>query len=136
MFLGNSLISWKSKKRARVSKSSIKFKYRAMSVVCFEIIWLRSFLTELGFSQLNPTPFYANNTSAIQIATNPVYHKRIKHIEVDCHSIQEALDTYIISLPHVSTTLQIVDVFTKAMARQRHQLLVGKLMLLDRLTSI
>ena len=55
---------------------------------------------------------------------------------VGCHSIREALDSHIISLPYISTTLQIADVFTKAMTRQRHQFLVGKLMLLDRPASI
>ena len=70
---------------------------------------------ELGFSQPDPTPLNANNTSAIQIATNPFYHERTKHIEVGCHFIREALDSHIISLPYISTTLQIADVFTKAM---------------------
>jgi len=55
---------------------------------------------------------------------------------VNCHSIQEAVDTHVISLPHISTDLQIVDVFTKLMTRQRHQFLVGKLMLLDHPASI
>jgi hypothetical protein len=136
MFLGDSLISWKSKKQARVSKSSTESEYRAMSAACSEIVWLRGLLAELGFSQSDSTPLHADNTSAIQIAANPVYHERTKHIEVDCHSIREALDTRVISLPHVSTDLQIADVFTKAMTRQRHQFLVGKLMLLDRPTSI
>ena len=111
-------------------------EYRAMSVACFEIVWLHGMLSENGFSQPDPTPLYADNTSAIQIASNPVYHERTKHIEVDCHSIREALDSHIISLPYVSTTLQIANVFTKVMTRQRHQFLVGKLMLLDRPTSI
>jgi hypothetical protein len=136
MFLGDSLISWKSNKQARVSKSSTESEYRAMSTACSEIVWLRWLLAELGFSQSDSTPLHADNTSAIQIAANPVYHERTKHIEVDCHSIREALDNRVISLPHVSTTLQIADVFTKAMTRQRHQFLVGKLMLLDRPTSI
>ena len=130
------LISWKSKKQARVSISSTESKYRAMSTACFEIVWLRELLAKLGFSQFDSTPLHADNTSAIQIATNSVYHERTKYIEVDCHFIREALDTRVISLPHVSTDLQIADVFTKAMTRQRHQFLVSKLMLLDRPASI
>jgi len=136
MFLGNSLISWKSKKQAHISKSSTESKYRAMSTACSEIVWLHGLLAKLGFSQSGSTPLHADYTSAIQIAANPVYHERTKHIEVDCHSIREAVDTRVISLPHVSTNLQIVDVFTKAMTRQRHQFLVGKLILLDRPASI
>ena len=107
-----------------------------MSAACSEIVWLRGILSELGFSQPDPTPLYADNTSAIQIVANPVYHEHTKHIEVDCHYIREALDSHIISLPYISTTLQIADVFIKAMTRQHHQFLVGKLMLLDRPTSI
>jgi hypothetical protein len=136
MFLGNSLISWKSKKQARVSKSSIESEYQAMFAACSEILWLHGLLAELGFSQSDTTPLQADNTSAIQIAANPVYHERTKHIEVDCHSIREAMDNRVISLPHVSTDLQIADVFTKAMIRQCHQFLMGKLMLLDRPASI
>ena len=38
MFIGNSLVSWKSKKQDRVSKSSTEFEYRAMSSACSEIV--------------------------------------------------------------------------------------------------
>ncbi|KAF5457779.1 hypothetical protein F2P56_021859, partial [Juglans regia] len=74
MFLGNALISWKSKKQDRVSKSSTEFEYRAMSSACSEITWLRG-LGELGFPQLQSTPLHADNTSVIQIAANPVFHE-------------------------------------------------------------
>jgi hypothetical protein len=136
MFLGDSLISWKSKKQDRVSKSSTESEYRAMSAACSEIVWLRGLLAEMGFHQTTPTLLHADNTSAIQIATNPVFHERTKHIEVDCHSIREAVDAHVISLPHISTDLQIADVFTKSMTRQRHQFLVGKLMLINHPASI
>ena len=136
IFLGDSLISWKSKKQARVPKSSTESEYRAMSVACSKIVWLRGHLAELGFSQSDSTPLYSDNTSVIQIATNHVYHERMKHNEVDYHSSREALDTRVISLPHVFTNLQIANVFTKAMTQQRHQFLIGKLMLLDRSSLI
>jgi hypothetical protein len=131
MFLGSSLISWKSKKQARVSKSSTESEYRAMSAACSEIIWLRGLLAELGFPQTEPTSLYADNTSAIQIVANPVFHERTKHIEVDCHSIRDAYDDRLIALPHVSTQFQVADILIKAVPRPRHQFLVSKLMLID-----
>ena len=131
MFLGSSLISWKSKKQARVSKSSTESEYRAMSTACSEILWLRGLLGELGFPQTEPTSLYADNTSAIQIVANPVFHERTKHIEVDCHAIREAYDNHVISIPHINTQFQVADILTKAVPRPRHQFLVSKLMLLD-----
>jgi len=124
VFLGDALISWKSKKQDRVSKSSTESEYRAMSLACSEII------------ETDPTPLHANNTSAIQITANPVYHEHTKHIEVDCHSIREAFEARIITLPHISTDLQIADIFTKALTRHRHCFLSSKLMLVDHPASI
>ena len=60
MFLGNALISWKSKKQARVSKSSTESKYWAMLFACFEIVWLRGLLGKLSVPQLTPTPLHAD----------------------------------------------------------------------------
>jgi hypothetical protein len=107
-----------------------------MSAACSKIVWFLGLLVELGFSQSDYTPLHADNTLAIQIAANLVYHERTKHIEVDCHFIREALDNRVISLSHVSTDLHIADVFMKTITRQRHQFLVGILMLLDRPASI
>lgn len=89
-----------------------------MSSACSEIVWLQGLLGELGFPQMEPTPLHADNTSAIQITANPVFHERTKHIEVDCHSIREAYDAHVISLPHITTIQETVDVFTQALSRQ------------------
>ncbi|XP_020591553.1 putative disease resistance protein RGA3 [Phalaenopsis equestris] len=76
------------------------------------------------------------NTSVIQITANLVFRDHTKHIEVDYHSIQEAYDNDVISLPHISSDIQTTNIFTKALSRQCHQLFVGKLMLFDLSTSI
>ncbi|XP_060183710.1 uncharacterized mitochondrial protein AtMg00810-like [Lycium barbarum] len=65
IFLGDSLISCKSKKQARVSKSSTESEYRVMYAACSEIVWLCGRLAEIGFPQSNPTPLHADNISAI-----------------------------------------------------------------------
>lgn len=77
-------------------------------------------LAELEFLQSNATPLLADNTNAIQISTNHICHKRTKNIKVDYHSVREALDNGVIFLSNVSSNLQIVDVLTKSMNRQRH----------------
>ncbi|XP_068649031.1 uncharacterized mitochondrial protein AtMg00810-like [Aristolochia californica] len=105
MFLGDALIPWKCKKQDRVSKSSTEAEYRAMSTTCSEIISLRGLLAELQFPQTTSTPLHADNTSAIQIATNPIFHERTKHIEVDCHSICDTLERQVISLSYISSDL-------------------------------
>ena len=102
-----------------------------MSIACSEIVWLHGLLSELGFPATNPTPLHGDNTSAIQIDANPVYHEWTKHIEVDCHYIREAFTQGVINLPHLTINLQIADVFTKALTLQRHKFLSSKLMRMD-----
>lgn len=60
----------------------------------------------------------------------------LKHIEVDCHYIHEAYDEKAITLPHIITDPQVVDIFTKDLPRMKHQFLVDKLLLVDLPTSI
>lgn len=108
-----------------------------MSVVCSEIIWLCGLLTKLGFSQVHPTPLHADNNSDIQIATNPIYHKLMKHIEVDCHSIWGAFDRKVVSPFHTSPLLYKSRISSPNPRHVRHHhFLVSKLMLVDLPVSI
>eukprot|EP00257_Ricinus_communis_P013579 XP_015571049.1 uncharacterized protein LOC107260820 [Ricinus communis] len=85
IFLGDSLISWKSKKQDIISRSSMEAEYRPMASTTCEIVWLRWLLADMGVSLRQPTPLHCDDKSAIQIAHNSVFHEQTKHIEIDCY---------------------------------------------------
>ncbi|GKE05209.1 uncharacterized mitochondrial protein-like protein [Tanacetum coccineum] len=113
VFIGDSLISWKSKKQDVLSKSSTEAEYCAMSVTTSEIVWLRWLLADMSVHITSPTLLYCDNHSAIQIAHNTVFHERTKHIEIDCHFTRHHLQAGTISLSFVPSSLQIADILTK-----------------------
>ena len=90
-FLGDSLISWRSKKQTVVARSSIEAEYRALTATTYELIWLRWLVQDLGVDCSTATKLHCDNRSAIQIAHNDVFHERAKHIEIDCHFIRHHL---------------------------------------------
>ncbi|KAM3249757.1 hypothetical protein P3L10_011527 [Capsicum annuum] len=78
-------------------------------------------------------PVSTPNAALDNIAKNPVFYERTKHIEVDCHFVHEALTAGLISLQYVSTALQLADILTKPLIGFQHNFLISKLGLVSSL---
>ncbi|TYK14661.1 Retrovirus-related Pol polyprotein from transposon TNT 1-94 [Cucumis melo var. makuwa] len=128
-YLGDSLLSWRSKKQSVVSRSSTESEYRALADATVELLWLRGLLVDMGVPQQGPTLLHCDNRSAIQIAHNDVFHERTKHIENDCHFIRHHLLSHTLLLQFVSTTEQPADIFIKALPSTRFNQIRTKLKL-------
>ncbi|XP_019246502.1 PREDICTED: uncharacterized protein LOC109226159 [Nicotiana attenuata] len=112
VLMGSSPVSWKSKKQDTISLSSAEAEYRALRKVVGELVWLNRLFEELIAPFSKPIDVLCDSQSAMHITRNPVFHERTKHIEVDCHFVRSKLQEGLISLHHVGTTDQLVDILT------------------------
>ncbi|RDX80280.1 hypothetical protein CR513_39188, partial [Mucuna pruriens] len=131
IFLGNALISWKSKKQITVSKSSAETEYRSLSLAASEVIWLQRLLSHFEVP-IACSMLFCDNQSAIQLASNPSYHRdRSKHIAIDYHFIRELVASHKIKLVHVKSQHQLPNVFTKVLPLPQFTTLICKPGILD-----
>ncbi|KAG8503082.1 hypothetical protein CXB51_000899 [Gossypium anomalum] len=131
LFYGDFLISWKAKKQTTVSRSSSEAEYRALASTSCEIQWLRSLLRDLHLPIFGPTALFCDNNSTLQLAANPIFHERTKHIEIDCHLVHEKVQSVVIKLLPCSSKDQLANIFTKALAAVPFQIMLSKLGLLS-----
>ena len=68
-----------------------------------EVAWLELLLGDLGIQVQRPVVIHCDNLSSIQLARNPVFHARTKHIEVHYHFIRERVLAGDIDLTYVGT---------------------------------
>ncbi|GJW32041.1 retrovirus-related pol polyprotein from transposon TNT 1-94 [Tanacetum coccineum] len=87
---------------------------------------MRSQLSDYGFA-FNKIPLYCDNRSAIALYCNNVQHSRSKHIDIRHHFIQEQFENGVVELYYMMMDYQLVDIFTKALLRERFGFLLPRL---------
>lgn len=89
IFLGQHLISWSSKKQQTVAHLSIEAEYKSIAFSAAKLIWLQTLICELGISLSIAPTLWCGNIGATYFSTNPVYHSRTKHMDIDYHFVRD-----------------------------------------------
>lgn len=116
IFFGGNLISWGSRKHPTVSRSSTKAEYKEIANATAELIWLQVLLRELGVSQNRPPTLWCDNIGATYLTANPIFHRRMKHAEVDYHFVRERVASRQLDVRIISSKDLVTDIMTKPLA--------------------
>ncbi|CAL2280263.1 unnamed protein product [Prunus armeniaca] len=116
---GRGVFSWAYVKQQCVAISTAAAEYVRASEATAQATWLRFVLEDFGEMQTVATPLNCDNTSAIAIPKNLIFHQKTKHINRRYHNIKEALQQGVINLIHCPTMEQVADIFTKTLAREQ-----------------
>ena len=93
-----------------VSLPTAQAEYIAAGSCCAQLLWMKQTLKDYGINVKN-VPLFCDNESAIKIAHNPVQHSKTKHIQIRHHFLRDHVLKGNISIEHVKTEEQLVDIF-------------------------
>jgi hypothetical protein len=96
-----------------MSRSSTESEYKALANASAEIIWIQSLLSELRVTLPRAPVLYCDNIGAIYLTSNPIYHARTKHIEIDYHFVQDQVADKNLEVRFISGKDLLADVLTK-----------------------
>ena len=110
-----------------VSRSSYETEYHAFALTVAEPLWLMHLLRDLKVSLPRWPLLLCYNKSAIFFSSNPISHKRAKHVELDYHFLRELIVAGKLRTQYLPSHLQVVDIFTKSVPRSLFQFFRSKL---------
>lgn len=120
-------VDWCSSLQALQAHSTAEAEYIAMADGARRARFIHQLLTEMGQHPAGPITLYEDNQTAKRIAEE-ITTKRSKHIDVKYHFVRTLVATNQIKVEYCSTNVQIADLLTKPLPRQRFSELRDRIM--------
>ena len=102
--------------------STCETEYIAASEAANEGVWMKEFISDLGVipSASCLMKIFCDNTGAIALVKESIFHKRTKHIKRCFNSIHHQVLEGDIEICKIHTDLNVADPLTKPLSRAKH----------------
>ena len=85
----------------------------------FRSLWIRTFLSEIQDAPREMMELSLDNQGVIVLSKDNKLHQRMKHINIRCHFIREAVEDGQIRTNYVPTDQNPADIFTKPLSKTK-----------------
>ena len=129
--LESGIIQARSHRDTTVSHSSFEIEIKALDELIRALVWIRGFLTDLGYDQsCISTPIYIDNEAAITVGNSYKLTENNSHMVRNLNYINQEVQSGRITLKYIDTDNNVADILTKALPkesfiRHAHTLLTG-----------
>ena len=117
--LGQSSISWTSKKQSCVALSTTESEFIAASLCCTECQWIQNLLKDSHITVESPTIIYEDNQPVIELSTSNKVSNFIKHVDIKFHNVKDLVQRKVIQLQYCASKSMKADFLTKPVSRNR-----------------
>ena len=84
------------------------------------MVWMQSWLDEVGIAHTTPGIIGGDNQGAIALTKHIKDHGKVKHIDIRHHYIRELIAAGSIALNQIPSAANPVDLFSKPLSRDHY----------------
>ncbi len=120
VFVGNSPISWFSRRQDTIAMSTTEAELYAATEAVKDSKMIENLFRDLLPEVSIPTPeLFCDNQAAVAICESKGNRRKIRHVELRYHFIKEMISNKSIEIKYVNTTSNKADALTKVLPRNK-----------------
>lgn len=114
-YIGNSLVSWTSKKKNVMSPTSIEAELCALIHIVIEVMWIKKLYAELQIELGNPPLIFCDNINTRRPAKHPILHFPTKPVEIAFQFMRDNVIDGSLQVEYTPSQEHVVGIFTKSL---------------------
>jgi len=126
-------IDWHSTKQKTVTTSSTEAELLALSHAAKETIWWNRLFKEIELDPGHQPSIDCDNKQTIRLLTtdNPQLTTKLRHVDIHNHWLRQEVQRGNIHINWIPSAQMPADGLTKALPRQKHEVFIRQLGLID-----